>query len=1105
MIHSYRCLLFYYNSCTKKRRKKTYITGYQSFNFIMSFRKKSFSLLFIFCCIYPANTNAQNSSDLNGKWEFSVSEESDKLQGVIYISGAPDSYTGLFDMENSSVTRKLQNLDYKNGRLTFLVERLYDTITVDVRISGDLMEGTMYFGEEEMPMNGTRVSEMAGVIVDHAAVIRDLNKQTLKRGKMLYDQVCAACHGADGSSNLPAARSFNSEEFKYGSDPYNMWKTTIEGAGQMGAQRWLTPEDAYAVIQYIREELVRENNPTSYFEITEEYLEELPEPSMSQQDLAKLIKNEALNGSQEYGQLYFSENVGDYGKAIYSSLNDSSGADLANDALIIELTDQLYLAINPQRMSTLAVWEGVLDLSQTKFQLYRGEGEPEINGEILKGMERMRWSYQDRYHQLNNLVSPRSPFPDEWLQYQGHYQSNENIVLSYSIMGRVILEMPSIDLLDGVPIIQHTIKISKGDSWRKLFLGGLSSKNGKTVREGAFPVSNANAYDQISEENDFEPHESILVTAPGNGNTLQNFFAVGVQGDTQGMQWMIEEGHQLALFIPPSDRSQIIKIHRYSAQGESQYNSFSSYMLETQSEPIDDPENYTHGGDRIWNRAVVTEGQRNSGRPHYDPVHYGKPDQNAPENLVTIPEHYPYTVDQITLPFQNPWSSWIRPTGFDFFPDGRAVISTYAGDVWIAEGIDEDLEEISWQRIATGLYDPMGVKIKDEQIYVICRDRIMRLNDLNEDGETDFYESFFADTDVSDIPVQAYNFSLETDRQGNFLYAKAGQYTNNDEPGNLIRVSSDGKTQESIAIGFRAPNGVTVDPNNRIFVSDNQGTWMPANKISLIEEGGFYGYIPTINSGATQPGPKEYQMRSDNAKYPNEVLPLRFDEPIVWMPQAFDNSPGNGAWSSKDWGPLADRLIWTSFGKGWAYQVLMDDVDGTSQAAVSALPYQFDSGTQRAAVNPFDGQYYLLGVTGWDDAFARTYGSFDRIRYTGGSGFVLDSVAVHPQGIALTFNQKLNRENAVQVDNFTLKQWNYRWEERYGSEDWSVKNPDQIGRDDVTLQEVKLSSDEKTILLKIPGRQLQPVDQMRIELNLESEDGKKYVDTIYLTIHKIPD
>jgi cytochrome c5 len=1058
---------------------------------VNSFKEVIFICLVVAILFTPLYVEGQSISHITGTWEFTIGEDQD---GTFTIVEDEDRLSGLMDLETSSVTRKLLDITYQGDRLTFRVERLYDTWNVDVLISGDTFEGEI---NGSTPIKGERLSDTSSAIIDHATVITSLDEQSLQAGKKLYDQVCAACHGADGTSSLPSAISFNSEQFKYGSDPYSMWQTITEGVGQMGAQRWLSPEETYAVIQYIREELIKGSNPQAYFEITDEYLEGLPEPSMSEAELQAKIRKEALSGSQEYGQLYFSDNLGDYGNALYSSLNVR-----ANAALIVELADNVYMGYNPQRMSTVAVWQGQLDLSETKYQLYRGEGEPMIDGKELVGLDRMHWSYQDRYGQLSNLVSERTPFPDDWLEFHGHYQHGETVVLSYSIIGRKILEMPSVQMLEDVPVIQHTLKIGPGESWRKLHLGGLDDRSAGVVREGVFSLSNIEANQEISEQDGVSPENSLIVRAVGEGDSLERFVAAGIQGDTDGMRWMMDN-RQLSLYISPSSKSQTVRIHRFSGQGSAQYQAFADFLGEVQGTSVPDPETYTKGGERLWKETIVTQGQLNTGRPRYDPVHYGKKDQNAPENLVTIPENYPYAVDRITLPFDNPWGSWIRPTGFDFFPDGRAIVSTYAGDVWMAEGIDDDLDEIRWQRIATGLYDPFGVKIKDGQIYVICRDRIMRLNDLNGDGETDFYETFFADTDVSDVPVQAYNFSLETDSEGNFLFAKAGQYTHNDEPGNLIRVSADGKTQQSVAIGFRAPNGVTVDPTDRIFVGDNQGNWMPANKINMIEEGGFYGYIPSI--GSSNNGHKEYRMRHSLSKYPGEVLPLSFDEPIVWMPQAFDNSPGNGAWTPKEWGPLGDRLVHTSFGKGWAYYVVIDEVDDTTtQAAVSALPFQFDSGTQRAAVSPADGQYYLAGVTGWDDAFAQKYGSFDRIRYTGGEGFVMDAVNVRSNGIAITFNQVLNAEVASQSENYMVKQWNYRWQQRYGSEDWSVKNPDQTGQDDVPVQGVELSSNGKTILLKISEQDLQPVDQMRIQLSLESEEGRKYQDTMYLTIHKVP-
>src|SRR5258708_3885021 len=37
----------------------------------------------------------------------------------------------------------------------------------------------------------------------------------------------------------------------------------------------------------------------------------------------------------------------------------------------------------------------------------------------------------------------------------------------------------------------------------------------------------------------------------------------------------------------------------------------------------------------------------------------------------------PFAVDSIGLPTANPWNSWIRPTGFDFLPDGRVALCTF--------------------------------------------------------------------------------------------------------------------------------------------------------------------------------------------------------------------------------------------------------------------------------------------------------------------------------------------------------------------------------------------------------------------------------------------
>ena len=103
-----------------------------------------------------------------------------------------------------------------------------------------------------------------------------------------------------------------------------------------------------------------------------------------------------------------------------------------------------------------------------------------------------------------------------------------------------------------------------------------------------------------------------------------------------------------------------------------------------------------------------------------------------------------YVVDTITEPFPNPYRVSTFLGGFDFLPDGRAAVCTFHGDVWIVSGIDEKLEKLTWKRFATGLFQPLGLKVVKGDIYVAGRDQITRLKDLNKDGEADLYGAVVA-------------------------------------------------------------------------------------------------------------------------------------------------------------------------------------------------------------------------------------------------------------------------------------------------------------------------------------------------------------------------
>ena len=70
----------------------------------------------------------------------------------------------------------------------------------------------------------------------------------------------------------------------------------------------------------------------------------------------------------------------------------------------------------------------------------------------------------------------------------------------------------------------------------------------------------------------------------------------------------------------------------------------------------------------------------------------------------------PYAVDTLTAPDDNPWHSFLRFGGHDFFKNGDCAVCSVSGDVWVVSGIDDKLENLKWRRFATGLFQPLGLK-----------------------------------------------------------------------------------------------------------------------------------------------------------------------------------------------------------------------------------------------------------------------------------------------------------------------------------------------------------------------------------------------------------
>ena len=478
------------------------------------------------------------------------------------------------------------------------------------------------------------------------------------------------------------------------------------------------------------------------------------------------------------------------------------------------------------------------------------------------------------------------------------------------------------------------------------------------------------------------------------------------------------------------------------------------------------------------------------------------------------PNRGPYSTDEIPLPpANNPWSSSIRFSGFDFFSDGkRLAICSWNGDVWIVSGIDEKLEKLTWKRYAAGLFETLGIKIVDDVVYVTGKDQITRLHDLNNDGEADYYENFNNDIMVTEN-FHEFTFGLQTDKEGNFYFAKGspvrkggrGFGVTHEHHGVVFKISKDGSKSEVHGNGLRAPGGIGVGPNGEVTTGENEGTFVPACKINWVTKGSFSGVIHGGNGRTMAQG---------------------YDKPLCWLPMYVDNSGGGQVWVNNDkWGPFNGDLLHLSYGRSKVYKVMKQEVDGVVQGGVFELPIMLSSSAMRGRFNPVDQQLYVSGFRGWQTNAAKE-SAIQRVRYNGKEVATPKEMKVTKEGIYITFTQKLDKELAEDKTSYSIKWWNYLWSPQYGSAHFSVNNPDKeaiakamkqetkaggtrgakvakpsFAGDDVPVKSAKLLEDGKTVFIQVEG--MREVMQMEISVDVETVEGNEIITKIYNTIHKL--
>lgn len=398
--------------------------------------------------------------------------------------------------------------------------------------------------------------------------------------------------------------------------------------------------------------------------------------------------------------------------------------------------------------------------------------------------------------------------------------------------------------------------------------------------------------------------------------------------------------------------------------------------------------------------------------------------------------------------------------GLGFLSDGRLVASTRRGQVWIVENpLAKDPRDARFHLFCEGLQEGLGLSVDGDDVYVLQRAELSRLRDTDRDGRCDAIDTICDAWGVSGN-YHEFAFGLPRDAQGNFYVSLNLGFT---EPkwwhgrslapwrGWVVKIAPNG-TLTPFASGFRSPCGIGTNALGDLFVTDNQGDWMPVCPLEHVREGRFYG------APASLVWTDAYLKTRTEPSLTNPVDAPR-TPPACWIPYGWSRSTGDMRAAPRDgsFGPYEDQLILAELTNGLVLRADLEKVRGEYQGAVMIV--RRDVGSAIRGLFAPDGTLFL-GLTnrGWG-GLAPGHG-IARVRWTGRTPFEMRHVRLQQDGFAIELTEPLASGAAVSSGDVSITQYHYDWWWEYGS-------PERVDGV-VPVARVDVSPDRRTLRIVAP-------------------------------------
>lgn len=440
--------------------------------------------------------------------------------------------------------------------------------------------------------------------------------------------------------------------------------------------------------------------------------------------------------------------------------------------------------------------------------------------------------------------------------------------------------------------------------------------------------------------------------------------------------------------------------------------------------------------------------------------------------------------------------------GMSFNNNNQLAVSTRRGEVWVIGNPYGNSPQFS--RYAHGLHEPLGLAWTDGGYYLAQRGELTRLEDKNNDGRADVYQTVYEWPLTGNYHEYSYGPVLLPD--GDLLLTLNLGWAGRGVAwakwrGWMIKVSRDGH-MTPVATGFRSPAGFSLNAEGDIFYAENQGDWVGSGRMTHVEAGDFVGNPEGLVFADDPDSPvkfsKDQVPDGEMTLYEAGEKYEAIKAPSVWFPHTLmgiSTSDIKLIKASDNFGPFAGQLLVGDQGHSKIMRVFQEKIDGVYQGICFPFLEGFASGILRFEWGTNGTLFVGMTSRGWRATGKDPYG-IQRVKWTGRTPFEMKAVRVQPDGFEVEFTQPVDKASTASPGSWELSSFTYNYHHTYGSP--------IVDQQPCRVQRVEVSEDGMKARLYISGIRLGYIHEIKAP-GVRSSSGNSLVhDFGYYTLNRFP-